>query len=99
MGTARGGIKRNDGGGPAACCCGSNTRQPGAATLFDGFRHILVNVDLHRLRQQRAPSLQKSPHGRIAGNPTMRAFLQTWRTLLSQAVEIDVYEDVTEAIE
>ncbi len=36
---------------------------------------------------------------RIAGDPTMRAFLQTWRTLLSQAVEIDVYEDVTEAIE
>jgi hypothetical protein len=36
---------------------------------------------------------------RIAGDPTLRAFLQTWRTLLSGAVEIDVYEDVTEAIE
>jgi hypothetical protein len=36
---------------------------------------------------------------RIAGDPTMRAFLQTWRTLLSQAVEIDVYEDVTDAME
>jgi hypothetical protein len=31
---------------------------------------------------------------RIAGDPTLRAFLQTWRTLLSQAIEIDVYEDV-----
>ena len=36
---------------------------------------------------------------RIAGDPTMRAFLQTWRTLLAQAVEIDVYEDVTDAVE
>jgi hypothetical protein len=36
---------------------------------------------------------------RIAGDPTMRAFLQTWRTLLSQAVEIDVYEDVTDAMQ
>jgi hypothetical protein len=36
---------------------------------------------------------------RIAGDPTLRAFLQTWRTLLSQAIEIDVYEDVTDAIE
>ena len=36
---------------------------------------------------------------RIAGDPTLRAFLQTWRTLLSQAVEVDVYEDVTDAVE
>ena len=27
---------------------------------------------------------------RIAGDPTLRAFLQTWRTLLSQAIEIAV---------
>lgn len=36
---------------------------------------------------------------KIASDPTMRAFLQTWRTLLAQAVEIDVYEDVTDAID
>jgi len=36
---------------------------------------------------------------RVAGDPTLRAFLQTWRTLVSQAIEIDVYEDVTDAIE
>jgi len=36
---------------------------------------------------------------RIASDPTLRAFLQTWRTLLAQAVEIDVYEDVTDSIE
>ena len=36
---------------------------------------------------------------KIASDPTMRAFLQTWRVLLAQAVEIDVYEDVTDAID
>jgi hypothetical protein len=36
---------------------------------------------------------------KIAGDPTLRAFMQTWRTLLSGAVEIDVYEDVTDAME
>jgi hypothetical protein len=33
---------------------------------------------------------------RIASDPTMQAYLQTWRMLLAGAVEIDVYEDVTE---
>ena len=36
---------------------------------------------------------------RIAGDPTLRAYLQTWRVLMAGAVEIDVYEDVTEVIE
>jgi hypothetical protein len=36
---------------------------------------------------------------RIAGDPTLRAYLQTWRALMAGAVEIDVYEDVTEVIE
>ena len=36
---------------------------------------------------------------RIASDPTLRTFLQTWRTLLAQAVEIDVYEEVTGTVE
>jgi hypothetical protein len=36
---------------------------------------------------------------RIASDPTLRTFLQTWRALLAQAVEIDVYEDVTDVVE
>jgi hypothetical protein len=32
---------------------------------------------------------------KIAGDPMMRNYLQTWRTLLQAPVEIDVYEDVT----
>jgi hypothetical protein len=33
---------------------------------------------------------------KIASDPMMRNYLQTWRTLLQAPVEIDVYEDVTE---
>lgn len=36
---------------------------------------------------------------RVAGDPTLRAYLQTWRALMAGAVEIDVYEDVTDVIE
>jgi hypothetical protein len=36
---------------------------------------------------------------RFAGDPTLRAYLQTWRALTLAAVEVDVYEDVTEVIE
>jgi hypothetical protein len=32
---------------------------------------------------------------KIASDPMMRNYLQTWRTLLQAPVEIDVYEDVT----
>ncbi|HXW29660.1 MAG TPA: hypothetical protein VEK55_09875 [Xanthobacteraceae bacterium] len=35
---------------------------------------------------------------RVAGDPTLRAYLQTWRALMSGAVEIDVYADVTDVI-
>src|SRR5438552_16119597 len=34
---------------------------------------------------------------RISGDPTLRALLQPWRTLLAQALEIDVYEYVTDS--
>ena len=31
---------------------------------------------------------------RIAGDPRMQTFLQTWRIMLPGAVEVDVYEEV-----
>jgi hypothetical protein len=31
---------------------------------------------------------------RIAGNPTMQAYLQTWRTMFPGALEIDVFQEV-----
>ena len=35
---------------------------------------------------------------RFASDPTLRAYLQTWRALTLGAVEVDVYEDVTDII-
>ena len=31
---------------------------------------------------------------RIAGDPRMQSFIQTWRSMLPGAIEIDVYEEV-----
>ena len=31
---------------------------------------------------------------RIAGDPRMQTFLQTWRTMMPGAIEVDVYEEV-----
>jgi hypothetical protein len=31
---------------------------------------------------------------RIAGDPRMQTFIQTWRSMLPGAIEIDVYEEV-----
>src|SRR5689334_8215369 len=35
---------------------------------------------------------------RFATDPTLRAYVQTWRALTLGAIEIDVYEDVTDVI-
>ncbi len=34
---------------------------------------------------------------RIASDPRMQGYLQTWRMLAAGAVEVDVYEEVTDA--
>src|SRR5262245_21739899 len=33
---------------------------------------------------------------RLASDPAMRNFVQAWRTMFPGAVEVDIYEDVTE---
>jgi len=35
---------------------------------------------------------------KIASDPIMHNYLQAWRTLFPGAVEVDVYEDITEAV-
>ena len=35
---------------------------------------------------------------KIAGDPIMHNYLQAWRTLFTGAVEVDVYEDITEEV-
>ena len=70
-----------------------NTRRPYRYdVLMDGSRSAQVIADYYCKKMA-------GKNATLAGDPTMRAFLHTWRTLLAQAVEIDVYEDVTDAIE
>jgi hypothetical protein len=40
---------------------------------------------------------EKDQH-RVASDPQMRGYLQTWRSLLAQGVEVETYEDVTGSI-
>jgi hypothetical protein len=35
---------------------------------------------------------------KLASDPTMQNYLQAWRTLFPGAMEIDVYEDITEGV-
>ena len=35
---------------------------------------------------------------RLASDPMMRSYMQGWRMLTAGAVEIDVYEDVTDTV-
>jgi quinol monooxygenase YgiN len=35
---------------------------------------------------------------RVASDPRMRGYLQTWRSLLAEGVEVETYEDVTDRI-
>ena len=63
---------------------------------------LLRNVDdptqlVQVLEYETQGALELNRH-RIASDPAVRGFLQTWRTLLMGAIEIDVYEDVTGSI-
>ena len=42
------------------------------------------------------PSVEVSRQ-KFASDPMIQTYLQTWRTISMGAVEVDVYEDVTEA--
>jgi hypothetical protein len=66
---------------------------------WGGRVRLLQNVDdpaqfLQIVEYETDAALELNRH-RIASDPTMRTYLQTWRTLLGGAADIDVYEDVT----
>lgn len=42
-------------------------------------------------------AFEKDQH-RVASDPQMRGYLQTWRSLLAEGVEVETYEDVTSSI-
>lgn len=69
--------------------------------LGGGRVRLLRNVDdpmqFMQVVEYETPPAFELNRQRIASDPAMQAYLQTWRMLLAGAVEIDVYEDVTEA--
>jgi hypothetical protein len=44
-----------------------------------------------------APELIELNRQRVASDPQVQAYLRTWRSLLPGAVEIDVYQDVSQS--
>jgi hypothetical protein len=59
---------------------------------------LLQNVDdpgrfIHEIEYD-APEVFELNRQRLASDPRVQAYLQTWRALLPHAVEIDVYQEV-----
>ena len=61
--------------------------------------HLLQNVDdpgqYIQVIEYETPEALEINRQRIASDPRMQGYLQTWRTLLPGAIEVDVYQDVS----
>ena len=75
-----------------------------AAPFYEAFGsrriRLLQNVDdparfIHEIEYD-TPELIELNRQRVASDPRVQAYLQTWRSLLPGAVEIDVYQEVDE---
>ena len=66
--------------------------------LFGARPRLLQNVDdpsrFIQVLDYDAPASLELNRQRIASDPRLQVFLQSWRTMLPGAVEIDVYRDV-----
>lgn len=66
---------------------------------FGGRRiRLMQNVDdparfIHEIEYD-TPEVVELNRQRLASDPRVQAYLQTWRTILPGAVEIDVYQEV-----
>ena len=74
---------------------------PFYAALGDGKMRLLRNVDnpteviqIVEYETDRAFELNRQ---KLASDPMFRNFVQAWRTMFPNGVEMDVYEDVTES--
>jgi len=68
----------------------------------DAQAHLLRNVDdqaqfLQVIEYRTDQAFELNRH-KLASNPMMHNYLQAWRSLFPGAIEIDVYEDVTESV-
>lgn len=63
---------------------------------------LLHNVDdptqFVQLVEYETDATMEITRQRFASDPTLRAYLQTWKTFTLGAIEVDVYEDVTGVI-
>jgi hypothetical protein len=63
---------------------------------------LLRNVDdpnqFLQVIEYETPQALELNRQRIASDPMLRTYLQTWRTVLQGAVDVDVYEDVTDIV-
>ena len=61
---------------------------------------LLRNVDdpnqFLQVIEYETPQALELNRQRIASDPMLRTYLQTWRTVLQGAVDVDAYEDVTD---
>jgi hypothetical protein len=73
-----------------------------AAPFYEAFGgrrvRLLQNVDdpsrfIHEIEYDTHEVLELNRQ-RVASDPRLQAYLQTWRSLMPGSVEIDVYEDV-----
>jgi hypothetical protein len=64
---------------------------------WGGNSRLLQNVDdpsrfVHEIEYETHEAIELNRQ-RLASDPRVQAYLQTWRTLLQGAIEIDVYRD------
>jgi hypothetical protein len=73
-----------------------------AAPFYEAFggrrARLLQNVDdparfIHEIEYD-TPEVMELNRQRVAGDPRVQAYLQTWRALLPGSVEIDVYQEM-----
>lgn len=75
---------------------------PFLAALGDAKVRLLRNADdpaqfIQVIEYQAEPTLETSRQ-KLASDPMLRTYLQTWRSLFPGGVEADVFEDVTEGV-
>jgi hypothetical protein len=71
-------------------------------TLGDAKIRLLRNADdpaqfIQLIEYQADPSFEVNRQ-KLASDPMLRAYVQTWRTFFPGGVELDIYEDVTGGI-
>ena len=68
--------------------------------LFGGVRvQLLQNVDdptrFVQVMDYEAPETMESSRQQMASDPNVQAYVQAWRAVISGAMDVEIYQDVT----